>query len=301
GYSQALEKARKELRFMLVVLQSDDHDDTELFCRQLIDYVKEKNILVWGGNVRETEAHKVSYTLQASTYPFLALIALQKPLGASTPKMTVIERMEGPCRAEELVSQIDAAIDRHGAVVNRLKNEREQREMERRLREDQDRAYRESLKADQEKVRKAQEEKEALVKAEEEEKQRQREKEIQKQKNEEYIRYLYTHLPEEPKEGKMTKLSFRLANGDRVVRSFSEHDTLDTLYRFVEVYPLLKSNEPVEPCESAPEDYVHQYKFTIHSPYPRKEYEADEHQTLSNIPSLWPSATLVVDAVDDEE
>lgn len=96
----------------------------------------------------------VSYTLQASTYPFLALIALQKPLGASTPKMTVIERMEGPCRAEELVSQIDAAIDRHGAVVNRLKNEREQREMERRLREDQDRAYRESLKADQEKVSK---------------------------------------------------------------------------------------------------------------------------------------------------
>lgn len=57
----------------------------------------------------------------------------------------------------------------------------------------------------------------------------------------------------------------------------------------------------MEPCESAPEDYVHQYKFTIHSPYPRKEYEADEHQTLSNIPSLWPSATLVVDAVDDEE
>lgn len=66
-----------------------------------------------------------------------------------------------------------------------------------------------------------------MVKAEEEEKQKQREKEIQKQKNEEYIRYLYTRLPEEPKEGKMTKLSFRLANGDRVVRSFSEHDTLD--------------------------------------------------------------------------
>lgn len=68
--------------------------------------------------------------------------------------MTVIERMEGPCQAEELVSQIDAAIDRHGAIVNRLKNEREQREMERQLREDQDRAYRESLKADQEKASK---------------------------------------------------------------------------------------------------------------------------------------------------
>lgn len=29
-----------------------------LTSRQLIDYVKEKNILIWGGNVRETEAHK---------------------------------------------------------------------------------------------------------------------------------------------------------------------------------------------------------------------------------------------------
>lgn len=33
GYSQALEKARKDLRFLLVILQSDDHDDTELFNR----------------------------------------------------------------------------------------------------------------------------------------------------------------------------------------------------------------------------------------------------------------------------
>lgn len=64
GYSQALEKARKELRFMLVILQSDDHDDTQEFSRetlassQVIDFIKDKNILVWGGNVRESEAHK---------------------------------------------------------------------------------------------------------------------------------------------------------------------------------------------------------------------------------------------------
>lgn len=48
-----------------------------------------------------------------------------------------------------------------------------------------------------------------------------------KQKKEIYIRYLYTQLPQEPKEGKMTKLSFRLADGDRVVRLFSENDNLE--------------------------------------------------------------------------
>lgn len=64
GYSQALEKARRELRFMLVILQSDDHDDTAAFNKdtltsdRLKEFIKEKNILVWAGNVHESEAHK---------------------------------------------------------------------------------------------------------------------------------------------------------------------------------------------------------------------------------------------------
>lgn len=33
GYSQALETARRDLRFLLVVLQCDEHDDTDKFCR----------------------------------------------------------------------------------------------------------------------------------------------------------------------------------------------------------------------------------------------------------------------------
>lgn len=118
----------------------------------MIEFIKEKNILVWGGNVRESESHKVSYALQATRYPFLALIALQTSTGQSAPKMTVIERMEGPCHREELVSQIEIAMERQGAVVNRLKNERSQREFERQLVKDQDYAYHQSLKADQEKV-----------------------------------------------------------------------------------------------------------------------------------------------------
>lgn len=67
GYSQALEKARKDLRFMLVILQSDDHDNTDEFNKntltstRFIEFIKQKNILVWGGNVRESEAHKGIY------------------------------------------------------------------------------------------------------------------------------------------------------------------------------------------------------------------------------------------------
>ncbi|KAI7899724.1 uncharacterized protein BX663DRAFT_520214 [Cokeromyces recurvatus] len=308
GYSQALEKARKDLRFMLVLLQSNDHDDTENFCRNiltsntLIEFIKEKQILVWAGDVHESEAHKVSYTLQATTYPFMALIALKTPPGSSAAKMSVIERLEGYQDVDELISQIEMAIERHGAVMNRLKHEREQRELERQLRVDQDKAYRESLKMDQEKARKAQEAKEM-----EERMKREKELEAQrlsllKQKRTDYIHYLYAQLPDEPSNTeKVAKLSFRLADGDRVVRQFPHDATIETLYRFVEVYPLMKEGIEKQDIKEPPSDYTHEYKFTIHSPYPRMEYLPDDTKTLFEIKNLWPSATLVVDAVDDDE
>ena len=94
----------------------------------------------------------MSDALKATTYPFMALIALQSSLSSSTPAMAMIDRIEGPAHPEELITQVKMAMDRHGEVLNRLRNERNQREMERKLRDDQDKAYRESLKADQEKV-----------------------------------------------------------------------------------------------------------------------------------------------------
>ncbi|KAL9555494.1 hypothetical protein MBANPS3_002341 [Mucor bainieri] len=303
GYSQALEKARKDLKFMLVLLHSDDHDDTEAFCRdtltsdRFVDFVRDRNILVWAGNVRETEAHKVSYTLQASTYPFMALIALQ---GSSTPKMTVIERIEGTCHPEELVSQIEIAMDRHGAVVNRLLNERREREMERQLLVDQDAAFNESLKQDREKARLAEEERQRQQALEEEKRLQQELAALQEQKRQQYIRYLYTHLPKEPT-ANFAKLSFRLADGDRVIRQFDQEATVDDLYQFVEAYPLFKEEGPYsEEKVAAPSDYTHAYKFTMHTPYPRMEF-APSQQKLIDIKSLWPSATLVVEDNDEDE
>lgn len=172
----------------------------------------------------------MSYALQGPTYPFIALIALQTSYGNSIPKMTVIERIEGPSHPEELISQIDIAIERQGAVINRLKNERNQRELERQLLKDQDAAYHQSLKADQEKARLAREEKEAQLKAEEEAKQALLQIELLKEKKRQYINYLYHQLPKEPTEtdnSKVAKLSFRLADGDRVVRKFNQNDTIN--------------------------------------------------------------------------
>lgn len=39
--------------------------------------------------------------------------------------------------------------------------------------------------------------------------------------------YLFSQFPKEPKEGRLTRLNFRSPNGERMVRSFDEEDSLD--------------------------------------------------------------------------
>ncbi|KAI8098458.1 uncharacterized protein BX664DRAFT_254298, partial [Halteromyces radiatus] len=268
----------------------------------LIHFLQSKDILVWGGNVGQVEGYQVSCTLQATTFPFMAVIALHSGSSSSTPKMSVVDRMEGPMPPATLIQRLEATIRRHGSILNRMKMERDQRDMERRLREEQDQAYLESLKADQEKERKAQEERQAQALEEEKRNQARQEHELYIKKREQYIQSLCHTISEEPGpdyQGKVTKLNFRLANGDRVIRQFKETDTIETLYQFVEAYPFIKSGQtsPVSP----PTEYQHKYRFTIHSPFPRTVYDMEKDRTLLNVPSLWPSATLIVDAYEEDD
>lgn len=299
GYTQALTTAKKELKYVLIILCSEEHDDNDKFCREtltnaeVLDFLNHQGVIVWGGNVRNTEAYQVSNTLQATTYPFLAMIALQNN------KMAVIDRMEGPITPASLIRRMESVIARVGPSLNALRMEREQRELERRLRQEQDNAYQSSLLADQEKERKAKELREA--------KERQlKEKERQEQLKKDYIQYLVAlfkkdnHYTEESSTEKTTKISFRLADGERVIRKFRGSDSLEVLYQFVEVYPHL-NDTVVDQVHKPPPDYAYPYNFTIHSPFPRTVYHPDPETLISDVKGLWPSATLIVDTNDNDE
>jgi FAS-associated factor 2 len=172
--------------------------------------------------------------------------------------------------------------------------EREQRELERRLRQEQDNAYKSSLLADQEKERKANQEKLERERIE-------RQKLDKERLRHEYLQYLVGIFPEQDNtfgDEKVTKISFRLTNGERVIRKFSGSDSLRVLYEFVEVYPYLNT---LEPLDQPPENYTHEFKFSIHSPFPRTVYQPDSETKLADVKGLWPSATLIVDTEEEEE
>lgn len=260
---------------------------------ELLDFLHQKQVICWAGNVRYTEAFQVSNTLQATTYPFLAIIALQQTNGTS--KMSVIDRMEGPLSAPSIMRRFDSVIARIGHSLDHLRAERAQRETERRLRQEQDQAYRESLNADQRKQELLQKKKEAALKA------RQAKQDLAR-KRRQYIQYLCQHALKQDiaPDQKATRISFRLANGDRVIRQFSGDATLVSLYEYIEAYSHMDSMASDEPM-SLPEDYQHQYKFTMHSPFPKTVYLPDPNKKIIDEKGLWPSATLIVDTNEDEE
>ena len=78
-----LEEAKRELKFLLVYLHSEAHQDTDIFCRgtlahtDVVQYVTE-NMLFWGCSIRRQEGHRVSQALRENGYPFLAVIVLRQ-------------------------------------------------------------------------------------------------------------------------------------------------------------------------------------------------------------------------------
>ena len=84
GYYQVLEEAKRDLRFLLVYLHSDQHQDSDQFARNvlanqdLIQRISDHNIIFWACSVSKAEGHRVSQALRESTYPFLAMIVLRQ-------------------------------------------------------------------------------------------------------------------------------------------------------------------------------------------------------------------------------
>ncbi|VDI32867.1 FAS-associated factor 2 [Mytilus galloprovincialis] len=161
SYSQALNDAKSELRFLLVYLHGDNHQDTPDFCRNtlgnndVIDFIN-SSMLFWSCNTNSPEGYRVSRALRENTYPFLALIVLRQN------KMTVVARIEGPIEPVELTRRLERLMSENETSLVAARADREERSFNQTLRAQQDEAYLESLKADQEKARKRQEEQEEV-------------------------------------------------------------------------------------------------------------------------------------------
>lgn len=233
-YSQALNDAKRELKFLLIYLHGDDHQDTAPFCRdtlsnrELINFVN-GHMLFWACSVNYPEGYRVSQALRENTYPFLAVIVLREH------RMTVVGRLEGLMGPDTVVFRLQQVMADNEASLITARMDRDERSLTQSIRQQQDEAYQASLLADQEKERQRQEE----LRLQEEEQLRQRERDLVEQRRKEEIQRmkleLVDQIPEEPPDSDphSIHLVIKLPAGTRLERRFRRSQSLKYLYFYV--------------------------------------------------------------------
>jgi len=316
GYDDAVQKAREELKVLMVVLVSEEHDDDDQFKRgtlmdeELLNLLRTKDILVWGGDVKERDASFAAHVLDATTFPFVAFVSLQAKRPSSTVTtitsnvnrsssniMSVCTRLEGSPRhatsSRSLCTTINSVVmPRTTGYLSRLRAEKARREADRRLREEQDRAYAEAGRLDRERVMRKKAEMEAERKRQEELKLKELERErVRREKLEEgeqKRRWRYwarrEKMPPEPAATDAVTVGFRLGDGRRVVRKFRADAPLEALYLFVELESAPGTDEDATAGDlpRPRPDYHHTYSFRLSTAMPRR---------ILPLPDSTPSAT----------
>ncbi|CAZ79690.1 unnamed protein product [Tuber melanosporum] len=310
GYAQALDLAKKELRFLLVVLQSDEHDDTASFNREtlinpeVVEFIKTQNIILWAGSVQDSEAYQVSAALNCAKFPFAALIS-RAPSPGSSQGMSVVSRIVGPTPPQTLVSKLTAAIMTHSETLERARATRAVHEAGRAIREQQNSAYELSLARDREIARARREEAERKAREEELARARADEKVLLAKNRTAWRQWRATTIPKVEPTGKDTaRVSIRLRNGERVIRRFNGDANMEEVYAFVECLEYLNESATNEKTPEKPSGYTHEYGFKLVSPMPRQVYQLQSEKGGSESAvkdCLWPTASLVVEVDDDED
>ncbi|SLM38564.1 Ubiquitin-related domain [Lasallia pustulata] len=309
GYAQAYDLAKRDLKFLLVVLISPEHDDTSIFIRgtllsqDVVDYINnpQNNIILWAGSVQDSEAYQVSNALNCTKFPFAAIV-VHTPQDSST-SMSTVARITGLLPPSAFVARLQAAITQASGPLDRVRATRAEQQATRNLREEQNSAYERSLAQDRERARQRREAEAAQSRAEQEARTK-AEAEMRAARNlEQWKRWRAQSIPSEPgNDAKdVTRISIRMPSGERVVRKFAKHADIEELYAFVECYDLSEA-EQSSSVTAQPRGYDHTYKFRLVAPMPRMVYDINDGGSMGE--RLGRSANLIVEPItedDDEE
>ena len=220
GYYQVLEEAKRDLKFLLVYLHSEDHQDTDSFCSNVLSSnevsqeIESSNIILWSCSVRKTEGYKVSQALRETSYPFLAMIVLRQH------RMVVVSRQEGNLEPITMVEWIRKTVTEYEAFIVAARAERDERNFDRELRNQQEAEFAETLRRDQEREQRERE-REEVERREEEERERLRREELERK--DQIVRMkveLANEIPEEPdvNEPDAVRVLLKLPDGQRLER-----------------------------------------------------------------------------------
>lgn len=293
GWKEAAAQAHRDCKFLWVYIHSPDHEDSEGFCRdvlcsaEVIQFLNSK-FLCWGGDVRRSQAFSLSSRLGATTFPYMCLLAF------SGARLQLVSSAQGKLTASDVVRILEQAVEEQGALMIAEQTERNQRELDRRLREEQDREYRAAQEMDLERDRQRQlqqkekEEKEALEREAQERERLEKEAVAKRLADQEAAvarrkQEKRNALLEEPAAGAgVSQLRIRLPDGSTHNRRFLYTETVQHVYDFVDSLENLSCLD-----------------YTLVTGFPRTFLGPDKMKQDLQSAGLVPGGTLMVQSNDE--
>ena len=304
GYATAYDLAKKELKFLLVILLSPEHDDNSIFVREILlsseftSFLQgQSDVILWAGNVQDSEAYQISTALNCSKFPFAAFVA-HAPQVSSTA-MSTIARVSGLMSPASFVSQLRGAIEQHAPQLSRVRGRRNEQQASRTLRDEQNSAYERSLAQDRERARQRREAEAAQATAAEAARLQAESQSRRRQQAEQWRKWRASSIQEEPtsEDKNASRISIRLPSGERLIRKFRSTSKIDEVYAFVDCKEFVSPGAPE--MTSKPDDYMHEYEFRLVSPMPRVVYDPATDEEVSS--AFGRSANLLVEALNEPD
>ncbi|KAG9198202.1 hypothetical protein G6514_010418 [Epicoccum nigrum] len=314
GYASAFDLAKKELKFLLVVLLAPEHDLTPPFCSStlldpsVVSFLRDpaNNTLLWAGSVADAEPYAVAAALNCTKHPFSALVVHTPSAGAGA--MGIAARLAGPLSPAQYLAKLRAAMAAHSEALARVRAQRAEQNASRSIRSQQDSAYERSLAVDRERKRKAEEEKRELERRDKAALEAKAAAERHAANLARWRRRRAHRVKPEPAADAPAKdvvrISLRLPSAERVVRRFHAADGIEEVYAYVECYDILSSPDGMgqgieADVDDVDDDFAHAYAFRLVSPMPREVFDVKDGGTVGE--RIGRSGNLIVEPVGEDD
>ncbi|OXB40894.1 hypothetical protein B1J92_L07128g [Nakaseomyces glabratus] len=284
SYTQLLDTCTDQLKFGMIYLHDPLLDDSlnyldKILCSEdFVKLLKRYQILLWFGDVTNSEGMQVSNALKVRSFPFLGVLTVK-----NNKKIELFGKFEGPVHNFTAAS-LENILSKEYPSLLQLRQQKQHIEVERFIREQQDARFNDSLRRDQERERaRLEEQNRAAYEAE------------QTVLRKQWLLWRKKSLKSEPNSSQdSSRIAIRMEDGSRIVRKFDAGLPIEEIYAFVELYStnLLQSEEQYD-AEDPPSNYHHSYNFTLIVPVPRKEL--NPAITISDESSIYPSGTIIIE------
>lgn len=282
AYSHSMLMVKKDVRWLLCYIESSQNSECVDFTHDVLihpkflRFVKRRNILMWGGDVADTEAYFACNQFNITKLPFLGFMCMtvnQIPTSSgmqqSPPVFSLVSKIQGYKDLNSILKKLDKAYKKYNPGVIRIQNL--------------------SLESANMTIV------DPMGTTGTTHVNRSRTQANIAESTLQWRQWRKSQLvPVSNDADEYTKIAIKTPDGSRQVIKINRSCSLEEIYATIECTILNDIEIDDNSIYERPVEFTHEYKFNIFTVFPREHIVADSNTLIVDTPAIFPSGNIVV-------